>query len=490
MTVRAREPEVAEGARAPTTGGATPVLTSLEGRVLGLQTTAGNRAVSRLLLARQVATAEKPGPAAVQSDVPADLVPASDDARFRDSDVELLQLRLNWHRGFARQRLLVADGKFGYETVHAVKEFKKSKGIGSKGATVDAETWRALTKAPVSSGAPAGAKPDYDQMVSDGLLDITIGRGFDENGLGNEEAMEVLRGLREVRGFKDDFVRAGELRKAAKRPPPGGVGFWMVRENIGTNAEGAPVHAIVRVLTPAPEFAGQGKATRDAALEGMNEGDAFIYGGHARYGTGPDFDRNYKFTVHWDRFDGTIPEGHAKKAEEYTSSEKLLKDLGIKGSDAQKIAGFEALRNRNPPVIEFHALSGGNIGINPEPTSHKHDFGAHLMRLAAKNQDRPLAKAITERKYRVWLFNGCSTGDYKDAIRSSDNPALKGDQLMMHMTENAIPSVESSEAMLTYLDGLLARESTKALTQRLVKAGRADPYSVSGGTPAKAGAPR
>ena len=29
----------------------------------------------------------------------------------------------------------------------------------------------------------------------------------------------------------------------------------------------------------------------------MDQSDVFEYGGHARYGTGPDFDRNYRFTV-------------------------------------------------------------------------------------------------------------------------------------------------------------------------------------------------
>jgi hypothetical protein len=396
--------------------------------------------------------------------------------------VELLQLKLNWHRGFARLPLLVADGKFGYSTVHAVKEFKKSKNIGSKGATVDAQTWIELARTPTSSGQPDGAKPDYDQMLEDGLLDITIGRGFDEHGIGAEEALELLRGLREVRGFRDDLSRARQLRKDANRPPPGGVGFWLVKENVGTNAKGAPVHVVLRVLTPAPEFMkDMNKRNRDAAIEGMNEGDAFIYGGHARYGTGPDFDRNYRFTVNWQNYKGKIPEGHKKEPEIYDDSDHLMKDLGIKGSEAQKIARFESLRNSEPPVIVFHGVSEGNIGINPEPTSHKSDFGAHLMRLTSKGQDRPLAKEITQKRYRVWLFNGCSTGDYKDAIRGSGNANLAGDQLLMHMTENAIPSVESSEAMLTYLDGLMARESVKALTQRLVKTGRADPYSADTG---------
>ncbi|MBC7896429.1 MAG: amidohydrolase family protein, partial [Cytophagaceae bacterium] len=94
--------------------------------------------------------------------------------------------------------------------------------------------------------------------------------------------------------------KAAALRQAAGRPKSTTRGMWFVKENVGTSA-GKPVHAVVRVISPEAEALGDGSQARAAALEGMEQGDVFEYGGHARYGTGPDFDRNYRFTVDWDK---------------------------------------------------------------------------------------------------------------------------------------------------------------------------------------------
>ena len=138
-------------------------------------------------------------------------------------------------------------------------------------------------------------------------------------------------------------------------------------------------------------------------------------------------------------------------------------------------------------MITFHAVSTGNIGINPKPMSHTGDFGAHLMGLAAAGQERPLESSITESRYRVWLFNGCSTKDYVKAIRSSGktNANLAAGNLGLHVTDDAIPSSESAEALLTYLDGIMARESAAALEERLEGAVSVDPYSSEGFSAAK-----
>ena len=48
----------------------------------------------------------------------------------------------------------------------------------------------------------------------------------------------------------------------------------------------------------------------------MDQGDVFEYGGHARYGTGPDFDRNYRFTVDWDKVAGSAKTGTEEFATE------------------------------------------------------------------------------------------------------------------------------------------------------------------------------
>jgi len=51
--------------------------------------------------------------------------------------------------------------------------------------------------------------------------------------------------------------------------------------------------------------------------------------------------------------------------------------------------------------------------------------------------------------------------------------------------EVELPSSESAEALLTYLDGIMARESAAALEERLEGAVSVDPYSSEGFSAAK-----
>jgi peptidoglycan hydrolase-like protein with peptidoglycan-binding domain len=444
-----------------------PAVAHAPSAVLALQRSAGNAAVVRLLQREPVAEAERTTP------------PDLDPAPGHRPEVELLQQKLNWHRGSARVPLLLVDGKFGAKTKAAVIAFKRARKITPHSVTVDAVTWEALAKAPVFGKARAGkGGPDYDRMFEDGLLEITIARGFDEHGNAGPETAQIIQGLKDVRGFEQNLEKAHALRKAAGRPPSTTGGIWFVKENVGMSAD-KPVHAVVRVITPEAEALGDGSGARAAALEAMNQGDVFQYGGHARYGTGPDFDRNYRFTVDWDKV-AKPPEGKSG-VEHFDDAELLQEALKIHGSAKQRIAKFEKLRADG--VITFHAVSTGNIGINPKPMSHTGDFGAHLMGLAAANQERPLESSITESRYRVWLFNGCSTKDYVKAIRSTSNQNLAAGNLGLHVTDDAIPSNESAEALLTYLDGIMARESAAALEERLEGAVSTDPYSSEGFTP-------
>ncbi len=441
--------------------------------ILALQRSAGNAAVARALLQRQPAGATVAPDAPVGT--PAGATPDLDPGPEHRSEVELLQQKLNYHRGSARVELLLVDGQFGNKTLAAVVAFKRARGIKPPTGHVHAETWEWLAKPPVSGKARAGtAAPDYAQMFEDGLLEVTIARGFDEHGNMETEAAQILQGLTQVRGFREDPKKAAELRAAAGRPAAAGDGQWLVKEAFGMSAD-KPVHCVIRMVTPT----GGGAGARKAALEGMDQSDLFMYGGHARYGTGPDFDRNYDFIVHWDKL-AKPPKGKSG-TETLDSVEELLKaPLGISGSEAQKIARFEQLRKDG--VVELVSESAGNIGINPAPMSHVKDFGAHLMRLAVEGQETPVESTVKESHYRLWLFNGCSTKDYVKSIQTSSkaNPKLGAGQLGMHVTDDVIPSGESAEALLTYLDGVMAQESAAALQQRLELAGEPNPYSSHG----------
>ena len=194
------EPAPPERAPAP----AAPRLAGVA-QVLALQRTAGNAAVVAMLQREPVAEAEQP-------------LANLDPAPGWRAEVELLQQKLNWHRGSARVQLLAVDGKFGSKTKAAVIAFKRARHITPHTVTVDATTWEWLAKPPVSGTPRAGkAGPDYDRMFEDGLLEVTIARGFDEHGNAGPETAQIIQGLTQVRGFQENAEKAHALRKAAGR---------------------------------------------------------------------------------------------------------------------------------------------------------------------------------------------------------------------------------------------------------------------------------
>jgi hypothetical protein len=289
-------------------------------------------------------------------------------------------------------------------------------------------------------------------MLDDGLLDVTLAIGFDEHGILNDEAREIRRGLAEVRSFTQDEAAAAELRRNAGRPE--GTGGTNNVKRDYTTSHGQPVHAALRLVEPAAD--GSGDAARSAALQGMNQSDLFAYGGHARYGTGPDFDRNYHFVVHWDAF----PHAPAGKS----GDEEILDlDAFSAATHITTARRFEELEAAG--AVEFVPHPGGNVMIQVDPQSHVHDLGAYFQRRANQGQSDALAGGVTESRYRLWMFNGCSTRDYVRAVRR--NPLLGTRDLDMVVTDPATQLRSYAEGILSFLDGVMSTESAAALDERM-----------------------
>jgi hypothetical protein len=223
----------------------------------------------------------------------------------------------------------------------------------------------------------------------------------------------------------------------------------------------------VRLIAPVTEKStgDSGAASAKAALAGMNESDLFLYGGHARYGTGPDFDRNYHFVIDWNHKDAPYKSGHGGK--EKVGSEQLTELLGVKTQ-----AQFEKLEASG--LVQFVADPSGNLTLNQEAQSHKGDLGAYFISRANKGAVNPLDKGIKERKYRLWMFNGCTTNDYVKTIRK--DPFLQEKDLDVTVTDPATALTSYGEGILSYFDGVVARESAAALDQRMEQA---TPFDVN-----------
>jgi hypothetical protein len=387
-------------------------------------------------------------------------------------DVQLLQLKLNHHLGYLRKPLVDVTLEYDVATTNALNIVLTAVGAPlPKGGVVNEPVWQKLDADPRKT-AVAGPKaksdslPEYDRMIKDGLLEVTIAIGFDEHGITPGELVEVRRGLVEVRGYKRDAKRAAEMRAAVGRKATDAKGEWYVKEDVGMS-RGTKVHAVVRVVAPVHEntMGESGAAQAKAALAGMNESDLFLYGGHARYGTGPDFDRSYHFVIDWNAKGAPKVAGHYGK--EKVGSDEISTLLPIRTK-----AQFEKYEKAG--IVQFVADPSGNLTLNESAMSHKADLGAYFISRASAGRVNPLTAGISERKYRLWMFNGCTTNDYVKSIRK--DPYLKESDLDMTVTDPATALTSYGEGILSYFDGVIARESAAALDQRMEQA---TPYDVN-----------
>lgn len=158
-----------------------------------------------------------------------------------------------------------ADGQFGGETASAVARFQQAYGLPQSGR-FDAATFAALSRAL----PPA---PDYDALFADGLLRGVVAIGYDEVGSHEAEQADLLKGLWD-RGYR-------HVSDAERQALGLDDGRYVTRT---WQRDGREVRAVLEVVTPDTEDA---KGRFAAALR---QQELVLYGGHGRYGSGPDFD--------------------------------------------------------------------------------------------------------------------------------------------------------------------------------------------------------
>jgi len=172
------------------------------------------------------------------------------------------------------------DGLFGPQTRNALEAFQQANGLEATG-TLDATT---LAKLDAEGGDAATRYPEYGQLFRDGVLNATLAVGYDEDGSDLSEVPQVRAGLAQ-RGFQPldvknlDDAALEELGLDPKTIDRDGEYFTRTFD-----AGGKPVLACVRLIDRAsPEAKQQFQSA-------MSNAELVVYSGHARYGTGPDFD--------------------------------------------------------------------------------------------------------------------------------------------------------------------------------------------------------
>jgi peptidoglycan hydrolase-like protein with peptidoglycan-binding domain len=172
------------------------------------------------------------------------------------------------------------DGDFGPQTRGALTSFQQSNGLEADGV-LDATTLGVLD----AKGGAAGTRyPEYGKLFQDGVLNATIAVGYDEDGSDLAEVPQVRAGLQQ-RGFQPldvknlDNPQLEELGLDPSKIDRDGE-YWTKSFDAG----GKRVLAAVQLIDRAsPEAKQQFQAA-------MSNAELLVYSGHARYGTGPDFD--------------------------------------------------------------------------------------------------------------------------------------------------------------------------------------------------------
>jgi len=208
-----------------------------------------------------------------------------------------------------------ADGDYGSGTAAAVKAFQDAYNVPSEPASgtatlTDAATERgtvngvtmALLDAYAPAQAPAdspaaelsqGHAPDYAALFGDGDFEVTLAIGYDDNSMAHRRKKDQATAtLTTMMGFSMTDPRTAsnsEITDAGLTPGALDREILYFTKTIHSVTTGAPVDVTVKLL--AAEHNGRdGARRRDLFREALEEDDAVLYTGHARAGTGPDFD--------------------------------------------------------------------------------------------------------------------------------------------------------------------------------------------------------
>lgn len=331
-----------------------------------------------------------------------------------------------------------------------------------------AEIMRRLRAAAPSAGKPGEHNLRYGELFKDGLLDITMGIGYDEIGLGKQVYDEIRKELPKE-GFEENATKAKEIyRRSGHAAGPSVYGMYFVWKNELTYKPPAAaerkIAVVVRLVSNPDESHGAEAAA--AFEEGMKHSDVAFYAGHGRFGSGPDFDRALKVTF-------LKPDGTTKEIDDYEQVEgELINE--VKSHDVDVLwRRFQWMIAHN--MIKVEGENRGNIYLNPTDR-HTGEFAARLMYWNlnrrgpqtvphATGRRGELARPASERSYRLWVFNGCRTQDYEQSIRSTPGADQKSTDIIA--TRRTIYWSNYAKTIIAFMQGILAHQSAEQIVKEM-----------------------
>lgn len=295
-----------------------------------------------------------------------------------------------------------ASGTFDSDTKAAVQRFQREVGLGADGV-LGSDTLGALAATAPPPGQVLERRPEYGRMFSDGRLDVTIAVGFDEHGTVPATERNILSGLRAQGYLRIDPSamtpsQRADLGLTSDRFDPNAAYFHRTFTDPQT---GNDVDSVVRLITPGSD----GARARASFEQAMEQDEVVIYAGHARYGTGPDFD-------HMDQGAGNfVVDGHGNR------------------------------RGHRPP-----AGLRASIGNDPR----RSDLGA-----------------VSQRPdYQLLVMNACTTEDYLHNLRGPGFPGR--DERNTDIISTTMPSrlATNGQHAVGFLASITSRESSNQMIAR------------------------
>jgi len=178
------------------------------------------------------------------------------------------------------------DGSYGDETEAAIRQFRAQHGP-SEGSSLDGATLAVLDRIATLPGVRQEHTVDYDRLLADGRLDVTVAIGATDETVSGASPGDPARPVEELQAER---FRAWMTSYGFNRELLGWAGnqYWKATRTIDwTGSDGTEhsreVDIWINLIVPTTG------ASREFR-EGLSSDEITIYSGHARYGSGPDFD--------------------------------------------------------------------------------------------------------------------------------------------------------------------------------------------------------